>query len=74
MVGGGGGGGGRRRLVGSVVLLRLGRYLVAVFEGERLLVSKTVVGAPRRRHLPGYGGQRTREGQMRQAGTTKLAG
>ena len=53
----------------GVLLLRLGRYLVAVFEGERLLVSKTNTRYVKGKHHAGGTSQlrfqRIREGQMR---------
>ena len=53
----------------GVLLLRLGRYLVAVFEGERLLVSKTNTRYVKGKHHAGGTSQlrfqRVREGQMR---------
>jgi hypothetical protein len=53
----------------GVALLRLGRYLVAVFQGERLVSSKTDSRYVKGRHRAGGSSQRRferiREGQMR---------
>ncbi|MFQ6029382.1 MAG: Vms1/Ankzf1 family peptidyl-tRNA hydrolase, partial [Dehalococcoidia bacterium] len=53
----------------GVVLLRLGRYLVAVFEGERVASSKTDTRYVKGKHHAGGTSQlrfqRIREGQMR---------
>ena len=53
----------------GVVLLRLGRYLVAVFEGERVVSSKTDTRYVKGKHSAGGTSQlryqRIREGQMR---------
>lgn len=53
----------------GVALLRLGRYLVAVFQGERLASSKTSSRYVKGRHRAGGSSQRRferiREGQMR---------
>jgi hypothetical protein len=53
----------------GIVLLRLGRYLVAVFRGERLVSSKTDTRYVKGRHRAGGSSQRRferiREGQMR---------
>ena len=53
----------------GVVLLRLGRYAVAVYEGERLLSSKTDTRYVKGRHAAGGTSQkrfqRIREGQIR---------
>ena len=53
----------------GVILLRLGRYLVAVFEGERPVVTKTDTRYVKGKHHAGGTSQlrfqRIREGQMR---------
>jgi peptide subunit release factor 1 (eRF1) len=53
----------------GVVLLRLGRYLVAVFQGEKVVSSKTDTRYVKGKHSAGGTSQlrfqRIREGQMR---------